>query len=150
MKENRLSNAIARSIDEQGYQKRPDGVFALCNIHPSGLTTAELVCAMYNHVTKGSLKSVEEIASELTKIDLSCRKTPMLQNDGEILYHISSIGDVVFDCDVYPHKINIAKFEAIYGSMKELMTKLWEQRVNGLATLYAQNAKWEEIKIEGI
>ena len=59
----KLSNAIARSIDEQGYQKRPDGVFALCNIHPSGLTTAEVVCAMYNHVTKGSLKSVEEIAS---------------------------------------------------------------------------------------
>ena len=106
----KLSNAIARSIDEQGYQKRPDGVFALCNIHPSGLTTVDVVCAMYNHVTKGSLKSVEEIASELTKTELSYRKSLMVQNSGEVLNHISSIGDVIFDCNVYPHKINITEF----------------------------------------
>jgi hypothetical protein len=140
----KLSNAIVRSIDEQGYQKRPDGVFALCNIHPSGLTTAELVCAMYNHVTKGSLKSVEEIASELTKTELSYRKSLMVQNSGEVLNHISSIGDVIFDCDVYPHKINITEVERNYGSMEALVRGLWMERIKGIAALEAQGIKWEQ------
>ena len=142
---NRLSNAIASSIDELGYRKRPDGVFALCNIHQSGLAIAEVICAMYNHVTKGPVKSLDEISLNLTKIELSYRDAQLRRSGSEILYHISSIGDVVFDCDVYPHKINITGFERNYGSMETLIKGTWMNRINGIAALKAQEIKWEQI-----
>ncbi len=140
-----LSNAIMRAAEEHGYQIGTEGVFALYNIGSSGLTIAEVICAMYNHVTKGALKSAEDFTSELAKMQSACHQVPLLKDERGLLYNVSKIGDVIFDCDVYCHKINITKFEQRYGSMKEVITTLWERRVNGLAALEAQNTKWEVI-----
>jgi hypothetical protein len=68
----------------------------------------------------------------------------MVQNSGEVLNHISSIGDVIFDCDVYPHKINITEVERNYGSMEALVRGLWMERIKGIAALEAQGIKWEQ------
>ena len=145
-------STVMLMAQEQGYHKRGGRVYADCNgCLRSAVTTGELIHALYSHIAKThgyQEKSLDEI---LVCLDKAQRDYQMKRGAGfnpEILYTISNIGEVVFNCDVYQTEVDVTELESNYGSMESIVREVWQKRIHGNAVLEA-SIKWEPLTSSG-
>ena len=126
-------DTVLQKAQEHGYHKSGDRVWVDCNLIPSGLTTADIIHALYKHVASANNypeKSWDEIKNHLNEAKTSCLYMPSIPFGDANPYHVKDIGQVRFDCDIYPKRIVITLFERNYGSMEELVKNLWIKRAD--------------------
>ena len=136
--ENRVVDPVLQKAKEYGYHKSGDQVFVDCNLIPSGLTAVDVMHALYKYVASANNyreKSWDDIKNYLNEAKSSCLYISSFPFGDANPYHVKDIGQVRFDCDIYPKRIDITLFEKDYGSMEELLKNLWIKRADDCAKM---------------
>ena len=139
---------ILQKAKEHGYHKSGDQVLVDCNFIPSGLTDVDIMYALYRHVASANNypeKSWDEIKNHLNEAKTSSLYIPSFPFGDANPYHVKDIGQVCFDCDIYPKRIDITLFEKNYGSMEELVKNLWIKRADDCARMKSSTTRWVSI-----
>ena len=121
-----MMTEIERAINDKGYHVNEGRTFVSCNFSSSALTVEDIIYTLYKHAA--SLQKVMPMSYD--EIVVKLKEERIKQNEGPV-YHISSIGAVPFECDVYPQSIDITAFERQHGSARDVIRALWDAKIRG-------------------
>ena len=142
--ENYNVDSVLQRAKEHGYHKSGGQVLVDCNLIPSGLTAVDIMHELYKYVASANNypeKSWNEIKKYLEETKSTCLCKPCFPFGDVNPYHVKDIGQVHFDCDIYPKSIDVTLFEKNYGSVEELVKNLWIKRADDCAKLKTSTTK---------
>ena len=144
----RFADAVVTMVHEYGYREKDDRVLVDCDMISGGLTAAEIIYELYNHVANEhnyTTKTLEEIRECLAEEESKCLRSYVMPLNGAITYPLESIGKVAFNCTIAPTEIDLTLFVSRYGSMAELVRGLWKKRIKHLVVCDVNAKKVEPI-----